>query len=166
MLPATPLLAIILFSCLICNDATLTENVTLVDHTEAELKRTKDDKDRMEKEKDEKIKELEIKINSMGLAYENVLNVCTFLHKMVRPLLVKVNKVLESADPFTGYKSGKTNSEVLRYVYPDLTFLVLIFVELVPGKQFISFPFISHKTQQVYTPLCVTKDDRIRILYS
>ena len=35
------------------------------------------DKDRMEKEKDDKIKELEIKINSMGLAYENVLNVST-----------------------------------------------------------------------------------------
>ncbi len=32
----------------------------------------------MEKEKDEKIKELEIKINSMGLAYENVLNVSRF----------------------------------------------------------------------------------------
>ena len=32
----------------------------------------------MEKEKDEKIKELEIKINSMGLAYENVLNVSSF----------------------------------------------------------------------------------------
>ncbi len=81
--------------------------MTFTDHTEAELKRTKDDKDRMEKEKDEKIKELEIKINSMGLAYENVLNVCTFLHKMVRPLLTKVNKVLESTDPFTGYKSEK-----------------------------------------------------------
>ena len=35
------------------------------------------EKDRMEKEKDDKIKELEIKINSMGLAYENVLNVST-----------------------------------------------------------------------------------------
>ena len=35
------------------------------------------EKDRMQKEKDDKIKELEIKINSMGLEYENVLNVST-----------------------------------------------------------------------------------------
>ena len=43
--------------------------------TEDELKRVNQEKDRVEKEKDDKIKELEIKINSMGLAYENVLNV-------------------------------------------------------------------------------------------
>ena len=46
--------------------------------TEDELKRVNHEKDRVEKEKDDKIKELEIKINSMGLAYENVLNVSLF----------------------------------------------------------------------------------------
>ena len=43
--------------------------------TEDELKKVNQEKDRIEKEKDDKIKELEIKINSIGLAYENVLNV-------------------------------------------------------------------------------------------
>ncbi len=43
--------------------------------------------------------------------------------------------------------------------------LFQVFVELVSGKQFISFPFISHKTQQIFAPLCVTEDNRIRILY-
>ena len=43
--------------------------------TEQELKQVNTEKDRMEREKNDRIKELEIKINSMGLAYENVLNV-------------------------------------------------------------------------------------------
>ncbi len=43
--------------------------------TTEDLKRVHLEKDKMEKEKDERIKELEIKINTMGLAYENVLNV-------------------------------------------------------------------------------------------
>ena len=61
--------------------------------TEDELKRVNQEKDRVEKEKDDKIKELEIKINSMGLAYENVLNVSLLNFTIVTQPFLRHNKI-------------------------------------------------------------------------
>ena len=61
--------------------------------TEDELKRVNQEKYRVEKEKDEKIKELEIKINSMGLAYENVLNVSLLNFTIVTQPFLRNNKI-------------------------------------------------------------------------
>ena len=71
-------------SLLIHKICTLPVSLFSTAQTEDDLKRVNQEKERIEKEKDDKIKELEIKINSMGLAYENVLNVSLLNFKCVK----------------------------------------------------------------------------------